>query len=191
MSHSNTPSPLSNDGLRYTTQELEILTQLSALDADNFVNHTNPVATVPVIGRFRAMALGILRNPHLPAPDPSIAARLCTEWDEARAQNNVLQGQVRTLENERTLMMAEGAPLTEQVTTLNETIQELHPIITPIKNASMPYKTTSTTNEKTLSPCATQLPMPSLPPRQPPSQSPTLNATIETARNSPSSNPTF
>ena len=125
MSRSNTPSPLSNDGLRYTAQELEILTQLSALDADNFVNHTDPVAAVPIIGRFRTMAHGILRNPHLPAPDPSIAACLRTERDEARAQNNVLQGQVCTLENERTPMMAEGARLTEQVTTLNETIQEL------------------------------------------------------------------
>ena len=125
MSPSNPPSPLSNDGLRYLAQELEILTQLSALDPDNFVNHTDPVAAVPIIGRFRSMALGRLRNPHLPAPDPSIAARLRTERDEARAQNNVLQGQVRTLENERTPMMAEGARLTEQVTTLNETIQEL------------------------------------------------------------------
>ena len=71
------------------------------------------------------MAHGILRNPHLPAPDPSIAIRLRTERDEARAQNNVLQGQVRTLEIERTPMMAEGARLIEQVTTLNETIQEL------------------------------------------------------------------
>ena len=71
------------------------------------------------------MALGILRNPHLPAPDPNIAARLRAERDEARAQNNVLQGQVRTLENERTPMMAEGPHLTEQVATLNETIQEL------------------------------------------------------------------
>ena len=125
MSRSNTPSPLSNDGLRYTAQELEILTQLSALDADNFINHTDPVAAVPVIGRFRAMALGILRNPHLPAADPSVTARLRAERDEARARNNVLQGQVRTLENERTPMMAEGACLTEQVATLNETIQEL------------------------------------------------------------------
>ena len=90
MSRSNTPSPLSNDGLRYTALELEVLTQLSALDADNFVNHTDPVAAVPIIGRFRTMALRILRNPHLPAPDPNIAARLRAERDEARAQNNVL-----------------------------------------------------------------------------------------------------
>ena len=125
MSHSNTPSPLSNDGLRYTAQELEILTQLSTLDADNFVNHTEPTAAVPVVAGFRTMALGILRNPHLLAPDPSIATRLHTERDEARARNNVLQGQVCTLENERTPMMAEGTRLTEQVATLNETIQEL------------------------------------------------------------------
>ena len=125
MSRSNTPTPLSNDGLRYTAKELEILTQLSPLDADNFVNHTDPVAAVPVIGRFRTIALGILRNPHLPAPDPSIATRLWAERDKARAQNNVLRGQVCTLENERTPMMAEGARLTEQVATLNETIQGL------------------------------------------------------------------
>ena len=104
---------------------MEILTQLSTLDADNFVNHTDPVAAVPVVAGFCAMALGILRNPHLPAPDLSIATRLCTEHDEARARNNVPQGQVRTLENERTPMMAEGTRLTEQVATLNETIQEL------------------------------------------------------------------
>ena len=106
-------------------QELEILIQLSTLDADNFVNHTDPVAAVPVVTIFRAMALEILRNPHLPAPDPIIVTRLRTERDEARAQNNVLQGQVRTLENERTPMMAEGTRLTEQVATSKETIQEL------------------------------------------------------------------
>ena len=66
MSQSNTPSPLSNNGLCYKVQELEILTQLSTLDADNFVNHTDPVAALPVVTGFRAMALGILRNPHLP-----------------------------------------------------------------------------------------------------------------------------
>ena len=125
MSRSNTPSPLSNDGLCYTAQELEILTQLSTLDADNFVNNMDPTAAVSVVASFRTMALGILRNPHLPAPDPSIATRLRTERDEARAPNNVLQGQVRTLENERTPMMAEGTCLTEQVATLNETLQEL------------------------------------------------------------------
>ena len=125
MSRSNTPTPLSNDGLRYTAQELEILTQLSALDAENFVNHTDRVAAVPVIGCFGAMALRILRNPHLPAPDPNIAARLRTEHDKARAQNNVLQGQVRTLGNKRTPMMAEGARLTEQEATMNENNQEL------------------------------------------------------------------
>ena len=103
----------------------EILTQLSTLDADNFVNHTDPTAAVPVVAGFRTMALGILRNPHLLAPDPSIATRLRTERDEARARNNVLQGQVRTLENEQTPMMAEGTRLTEQVASLNETIQEL------------------------------------------------------------------
>ena len=81
MSRSNTPTPLSNDGLRYTAQELEILTQLSTLDVDTFVNHTDPVAAVPVVAGFRAMALGMLRNPHLPAPDPSIATPLRTECD--------------------------------------------------------------------------------------------------------------
>ena len=105
--------------------ELKILTQLSALDADNFINHTDPVAAVPIIGHFRAMAFGILRNPPLPAHDPSIAARLWTERDEARAQNKVLQGQVCMLENKRTPMMAEGDRLTEPVATLNETIQGL------------------------------------------------------------------
>ena len=125
MSHANTPSPLSNDGLRYTAQELEILTRLSTLDVDALVNHRDPAAATSVISGFRAMALGVLRNPHLPALDPSIATRLCTECDEARTQNNVLQGQIRTLENERTPMMAEGTRLTEQVATLNETIQEL------------------------------------------------------------------
>ena len=85
MSCSNTPSPLSNDGLRYTAQELEILTQLSTLNADNFVNHTDPTAAVPVVAGFHTMALGILRNPDLPAPDPSIATRLRTERNEARA----------------------------------------------------------------------------------------------------------
>ena len=125
MSRSYIPSLLSTDGLRYTAQEFKILTQLSALDADNFVNHMDPVTAVPITGRLRAMALGKLRNPHLPALDCSIAARLRAERDDARAQNNFLQGQVRTLENERTAMMAEGASLTEQVATLNETIQEL------------------------------------------------------------------
>ena len=104
---------------------MEILPQLSTFDADDFVNHTDTAAAVPVVAGFRTMALGILRNPHLPAPDPSIATRLRTERDEARAQNNVLQGQVHTLENERTPMVAEGTRLTEQVATLNETIQEL------------------------------------------------------------------
>ena len=99
MSRSNTPSPLSDDGLRYTAQELEIVTQLSTLDADNFVNHTDPAAAVPVVAGFRTMALGTLRNPHLPAPDPSIATHLRTERDEARTRNNVQQGQVRMLEN--------------------------------------------------------------------------------------------
>ena len=42
MSRANTPSPLSNDGLHYTAQELEILTRLSALNVDTFVNHTDP-----------------------------------------------------------------------------------------------------------------------------------------------------
>ena len=125
MSRSNTPPPLSNDGLRYRAQELEILTQLSTLDADNFVNHTDPTTAIPVVAGFRTKALGILRNPHLPAPDPSIATCLRTERDEVRARNNILQGQVRTLENERTPMMAEGTRLTEQVATLNKTIQEL------------------------------------------------------------------
>ena len=125
MSRSNTASPLSNDGLRYTAQELEILTQLSTLDPDNFVNHTDPAAAVPVVAGFRTMALEILRNPHLPASDPSIATCLRTERDEARARNNVLQEQVCMLENELTPMMAEGTRLTEQVATLNETIQEL------------------------------------------------------------------
>ena len=127
MSRSNTTgtSPLSDVGLRYLAQELEILTQLTTIAADNFVNHTDPSAAVPVVAGFRTMALGILRNPHLPAPDPSIATCLCTEHDKARAQNNVLQGQVPTLENERTPMMAEGTRLTEQVATLNEKIQEL------------------------------------------------------------------
>ena len=60
---------------------MEVLTQLSALEAENFVYHTEPIAAVPIIGRFRTMALGILRNPHLPAPDPSIAARLRAERD--------------------------------------------------------------------------------------------------------------
>ena len=125
MSRSNTPTPLSNDGLRYTAQELEILTQLSTLDTDNFVNHTDPTAAVPDFAGFHTMALGILRNSDLPAPDPSIDTRLRTERDEARARNNVLQVQVRTLENERTPMMAEGTRLTEQVATLNETVQKL------------------------------------------------------------------
>ena len=71
------------------------------------------------------MALGLLRNPHPPAPDPSVATRLHTKRDEARARNNVLEGQVRTLENERTPKMAKGARLTEQVATLNQIIQEL------------------------------------------------------------------
>ena len=93
MSRSNTPTPLSNDGLRYTAQELEILTQLSTLDVDNFVNHTDPPAAISVVAGFRTMALGILRNPHLPAPDPSIATRLRPERDEARARNNVLHQQ--------------------------------------------------------------------------------------------------
>ena len=125
MSCANTPSPLSNDGLRYTAQKLQILTRLSALHVDTFVNHTDPPAAAAVIGGFRTMALGLLRNPHLPAPNPRVATRLCTERDKARARNNVLEGQVRTLENERTPMMAEGARLTEQVATLNETIQGL------------------------------------------------------------------
>ena len=71
------------------------------------------------------MALVLLRNPHLPAPDSSVTTRLRTKRDEARARKNVLEGQVCMLENERTLIMAEGACLTEQVATLNETIQEL------------------------------------------------------------------
>ena len=125
MSRSNTPPPLSNNGLRYRAQELEIHTQLSTHDADNFVNHTDPTAAIPVVAGFRTMALGILRNPHLPAPDPSIATRLRTECDKVRARNNVLQGQLHTPENERTPMIAEGTRLMEQVATLNETIQEL------------------------------------------------------------------
>ena len=104
---------------------MEILTRLSTLDVDALVNHTDPAAAASVISGFRAMGLRILRNPHLPALDPSIATRLRTERDEARTQNNFLQGQVRTLKNERTTMMAEGTRLTEQVATLNETIQEL------------------------------------------------------------------
>ena len=84
MSRSNTSTPLSNDGHHYTAQELEILPQLSTLDADNFVNHTDPIAAVPVIAGFRAMALGILRNPHLPAPEPSNATRLHTERNNLR-----------------------------------------------------------------------------------------------------------
>ena len=60
MSRANTPSPLFNDGLRYTAQELEILTRLSTLDVDAFVNHTDPAAAASVISGFRAMALGIL-----------------------------------------------------------------------------------------------------------------------------------
>ena len=77
MSRSNTASPLSNDGLRYTAQELEILTKLSTLDADNFVNQTDPVAAVPVVASFRAMALGILKThtsqPVTPALPPASA----------------------------------------------------------------------------------------------------------------------
>ena len=125
MSCSITLSPLSNDGLRYTAQELEILTLLSTLESNNVVNHTDPTTAVPVVTGFRTMALEILRNPHHPAPNPSIATRLCTERDEARARNNLLLGQVHTLENERTPMIAEGTRLTEQVATLNDTIQEL------------------------------------------------------------------
>ena len=125
MSRANTPSPLSSKGLRYTAQELEILTRLSALNVDNFVNHTDPPAAATVFGGFRTMALGLLRNPHLPTPNPSVTTRLRTKRDEARARNNVLEGQVCTLENERTPMMAEGSRLTEQAATLNETIQEL------------------------------------------------------------------
>ena len=125
MSCANTPSPLSNDGLRYTAQELELLTHVSALDVDILVNHTDPAAAASVVSGFRTKALGIRRNPHLPAPDPSIATRLRAECDEARTRNNVLEGQVCTLENERTPMMAEGTRLTEQVVKLNETIQEL------------------------------------------------------------------
>ena len=62
---------------------------------------------------------------HASGPVPSIATRLRTERDEARARNDVLYGQVRTLENERTPMMAEGTCLTEPVAALNERIQEL------------------------------------------------------------------
>ena len=112
MSRANTPSPLSNDGLRYTVRELELLTQLSALDVDIFVNHTDPAAAASVVSDLCTMALRILRNPHLPAPDPSIATCLRAERDEARTQNNVLEGQVDTLENKRTPMMAEGIRLT-------------------------------------------------------------------------------
>ena len=113
MSRTNTPSPLSNNALHYTAQELEILIQLSTIDVDALVNHRDPAAATSVISGFRAMALGVLRNPHLPALGPSIATRLRTERDEARTQNNVLQGQVLTLENEQTPMMAEGTRLTE------------------------------------------------------------------------------
>ena len=60
MYRANTPSPLSNYGLHYTAQELEILTRLSALDVDNFVNYTDPPATAAVIGGFRTVALGLL-----------------------------------------------------------------------------------------------------------------------------------
>ena len=71
------------------------------------------------------MALEILRNPHVPAHDPSIANRLCTKHDEARARNNVLEGQVPTLENKRTPILAKGTHLTERVAALTTVVEDL------------------------------------------------------------------
>ena len=60
-------------------------------------------------GGFRTLAFDVLKNPHLPASDPSFATCLHTKRDKTIAPNTILEVHVRSLENERTLMMAEGA----------------------------------------------------------------------------------
>ena len=60
-------------------------------------------------GGFRTLALNVLKNPHLPASDPSFATCLRTKRDKTLAPNTIREGQVHSLKNERTPMMAEGA----------------------------------------------------------------------------------